>query len=139
MTGRMREWERPDQPKGSTVPKSSKRERVPSITVTAFVTSVLIQRETGGNLAELLTQLSRTIRARFSFHGKVKSASAEGRMSAWVLTLIPFVLAIMLMISSPGYLDVLIDDPQGHTIIGVAFGLLLTGILWIRRLIRIDY
>jgi tight adherence protein B len=113
-------------------------ERMPSVTVTAFVTSVLIQRETGGNLSELLGQLSKTIRARFSFQGKVKSASAEGRMSAWVLTLIPFVLAAILTVTSPQYMLALVKDPLGHQVIGSAFGLLLLGILWIKRLIRID-
>jgi tight adherence protein B len=113
-------------------------ERMPSVTVTAFVTSVLIQRETGGNLSELLGQLSKTIRARFSFQGKVKSASAEGRMSAWVLTLIPFVLAALLTVTTPGYMLALIKEPLGHQLIGAAFGLLLLGILWIKKLIRID-
>ncbi len=113
-------------------------ERMPSVTVTAFVTSVLIQRETGGNLAELLRQLSATIRARFSFQGKVKSASAEGRMSAWVLVLIPFILAAMMAVSNPEYMAVLTRDPEGHKLIAAAFGLILVGILWIRRIIRID-
>lgn len=113
-------------------------ERMPSITVTAFVTSVLIQRETGGNLTELLGQLSRTIRERFAFQGKVRSASAEGRASAWVLTMIPFVLTAMLTATSPDYIVELVREPTGHKLIGAAFGFIIVGILWIKRIIRID-
>lgn len=113
-------------------------ERMPSITVTAFITSVLIQRETGGNLTELLGQLSKTIRERFAFQGKVKSASAEGRMSAWVLTMIPFVLAALLTATSPEYIAPLIRDQEGHKLIAISFGFITVGILWIRRIIRID-
>ncbi|MDP9655041.1 UNVERIFIED_ORG: tight adherence protein B [Pseudomonas putida] len=113
-------------------------ERMPSMTVMMLVTSILIHRETGGNLTEVLERLSRLIRGRFRFQRKIKTLSAEGRMSAWVLVAIPFVLAIAIIVTSPSYLPVLINDPMGHKLIIGAFGAMLVGIFWIKKIIRIQ-
>jgi tight adherence protein B len=113
-------------------------ERVPNITLMTLVTAVVVQRETGGNLAETLNKISSVIRGRFRFNRKVKTLSAEGRMSAWILTMIPFVLFILIMLTTPSYLPVLLQEPAGLKIIGVAFFLQVVGILWIRRVIRIE-
>ncbi|RON11285.1 secretion system protein [Pseudomonas brassicacearum] len=113
-------------------------ERMPSMTVMMLVTSILIHRETGGNLTEVLERLSRLIRGRFRFQRKVKTLSAEGRMSAWVLVAIPFVLAALILITTPTYLPVLINDPIGHKLIIGAFCAMLVGIVWIRKIIRIQ-
>jgi tight adherence protein B len=113
-------------------------ERMPSMTVMMLVTSILIHRETGGNLTEVLERLSRLIRGRFRFQRKVKTLSAEGRMSAWVLVAIPFVLAIAIIVTSPSYLPVLVNDPTGHKLIIGAFVAMLIGIIWIRKIIRIQ-
>ncbi|WP_085715502.1 type II secretion system F family protein [Pseudomonas sp. B28(2017)] len=113
-------------------------ERMPSMTVMMLVTSILIHRETGGNLTEVLERLSRLIRGRFRFQRKVKTLSAEGRMSAWVLVAIPFVLAIAIIVTSPSYLPVLVNDPTGHKLIIGAFVAMLIGIFWIRKIIRIQ-
>jgi len=113
-------------------------ERMPSMTVMMLVTSILIHRETGGNLTEVLERLSRLIRGRFRFQRKIKTLSAEGRMSAWVLVAIPFVLAIAIIVTSPSYLPVLINDPTGHKLIIGAFVAMLVGIFWIKRIIRIQ-
>ncbi|ALH99794.1 secretion system protein [Pseudomonas sp. FW306-02-F02-AA] len=113
-------------------------ERMPSMTVMMLVTSILIHRETGGNLTEVLERLSRLIRGRFRFQRKVKTLSAEGRMSAWVLVAIPFVLAAVILITSPSYLPVLTNDPLGHKLIIGAFCAMLVGIVWIRKIIRIQ-
>ena len=113
-------------------------ERVPSVTMMSFVTAVLVQRETGGNLAEVLDQISRVVRGRFKFYRKVRSLSAEGRMSAWVLALVPLALFGLISISSPDYLPVLTHDPMGHKLIMAAAGLALVGVLWIRKLLRIE-
>jgi len=113
-------------------------ERVPSITLMAFVTSVLVQKETGGNLAEILDNISRVIRGRFKFHRKVKTLSAEGRLSAWILSLVPFGLFVMIYITTPNYLDILVESEDGRQLI-VASGVAMTlGILWIRRLLKIE-
>jgi tight adherence protein B len=113
-------------------------ERVPSVTMMSFVTAVLVQRETGGNLAEVLDQISQVVRGRFKFYRRVRTLSAEGRMSAWVLALVPLVLFACISYTAPGYLPVLIHDPIGRKLIMVAFGLGLVGVLWIRRLLRIE-
>ena len=113
-------------------------QRMPSMTVMMLVTSILIHRETGGNLTEVLERLSRLIRERFRFQRKVKTLSAEGRMSAWVLVSVPFVLAAAILLFSPKYLPVLINDPFGRQLIMGAFGSMLVGIFWIRKIIRIE-
>ena len=113
-------------------------ERVPSMNVMAFVTSILVQKETGGNLTELLSKISAVIRGRFKLSRKVKSLSAEGRMSAWVLTLIPFILFIMIMLTTPDYLVILTDSPQGLKLITISSAGMIIGIYWLRRIIRIE-
>ncbi|MGE8178113.1 type II secretion system F family protein [Pseudomonas fluorescens] len=113
-------------------------ERMPSMTVMMLVTSILIHRETGGNLTEVLERLSRLIRGRFRFQRKIKTLSAEGRMSAWVLVAIPFILAALILITTPSYLPVLTNDPIGHKLIIGAFCAMLVGIVWIRKIIRIQ-
>ncbi len=113
-------------------------QRIPSMSLVAVVTVVLIQRETGGNMAEILDKIAAIIRGRFRFQRKVRTLSAEGRMSAWVLSLSPFALAAMLWISSPDYLPMLTKDPLGRQIIAVAFVGTIIGIFWMRRIIRID-
>jgi tight adherence protein B len=102
------------------------------------VTSILIHRETGGNLTEVLERLSRLIRGRFRFQRKVKTLSAEGRMSAWILVAIPFVLAAVIVFTTPKYMPLLFNDPVGHKLIFGAFVSMLLGIFWIRKIIRIQ-
>ncbi|MWV16767.1 secretion system protein [Pseudomonas sp. L-22-4S-12] len=113
-------------------------ERMPSMTVMMLVTSILIHRETGGNLTEVLGRLSSLIRGRFRFQRKVKTLSAEGRMSAWVLMAVPFVLTVVIAVTTPSYLPVLIKDPFGQKLIVTSFVAMLLGIFWIRKIIRID-
>jgi tight adherence protein B len=104
----------------------------------ALVTSVSVQRETGGNLAEILDQIAKVVRGRFRFERKVRTLSAEGKMSAWVLALVPLGLVVMMSISSPNYLPVLLTNPTGHKMLYGAGILAVVGILWIRRIIRIE-
>lgn len=113
-------------------------ERMPTITVMALVTSVLVQKETGGNLAEILEQISNVIRGRFKFQRKVKTLSAEGRLSAWILCLVPFALVILLSVTTPDYLPVLVEDERGRKFIIYAFAGMLAGIWWVRKIIRIS-
>jgi len=113
-------------------------ERVPNITLMTVVIAVIVQRETGGNLAETLANISSIVRGRFRFQRKVRTLSAEGRMSAWVLAMIPFVLFMGLMVTSPSYLTPLITEPAGIKIISIAFVLIIIGIFWLRRIIRIE-
>lgn len=113
-------------------------QRVPSVTVMALVTSVLVQRETGGNLAEILDQIGKVVRGRFRFDRRVRSLAAEGKMSAWVLAMVPLALVCMLSIASPGYLPILLTDPTGHKMIFAAGILGIVGVFWIRNVIRIE-
>ena len=112
--------------------------RVPSVTVMALVTSVLVQRETGGNLAEILDQISAVVRGRFRFQRKVRTLSAEGRMSAWVLAMVPLALVVVLSVATPHYLPVLLQKQIGHDLIYGALGLFVIGVFWISRVIRIE-
>ncbi|MNN84377.1 hypothetical protein D3C81_2015330 [compost metagenome] len=86
----------------------------------------------------MLERLSRLIRGRFRFQRKVKTLSAEGRMSAWILVAVPFVLAIVILLTTPKYLPMLINDPMGRKMIIGAFSAMLIGIFWIRKIIRIQ-
>lgn len=112
-------------------------ERVPSVSLMAVVTAVLIQRESGGNLVEVLDRIASIVRGRFRFQRRVKTLSAEGRMSAWILTLFPFVMTGVISITSPKYLPALIKDPTGRTLIMAGFVFMIIGIFWIRNIVRI--
>jgi tight adherence protein B len=113
-------------------------ERVPSVTVMALVTSILVQRETGGNLAEILERISAVVRGRFKLQRKVKTLSAEGRMSAWILALVPLVLFAVIWVTTPEYLPVMIESEAGKKMIIYAAVSGVIGIYWIGRVIRIE-
>jgi tight adherence protein B len=113
-------------------------ERVPSVTVMALVTAVLVQKDTGGNLAETFERIAAVIRGRFKLHRRVRTLSAEGRLSAWILALVPLVLFVAISITSPDYLPLLFRDPMGKNLIAGAVVLGVIGILWIRRILRIQ-
>ncbi len=113
--------------------------RLPSVTVMAFVTAILVQKETGGNLAEILSQLSTVIRSRFKFQRKVKTLSAEGRMSAWVLAFIPLGLFMFFAIFNPAYLDMMFEDERGQKMLTFAAIWSVIGMYFLRRIIRIEF
>lgn len=111
--------------------------RVPSTDLSYFVIAVLIQRETGGNLAELLANISALIRARLKLLGTVRVLSAEGRLSGWVLTLLPFALGLVLQIINPKFLSTLWTDPLGIKMVAVAMCLMVFGIFMMWRITKI--
>lgn len=113
-------------------------ERVPSVTLKALVVAVLLQRETGGNLAELLAKISGVLRGRFRFERKVRTLSAEGRLSAVILMAVPFVLFGMVYMTTPSYVAELVQNSTGHTMIAISTILMVIGIVWVRKLTRID-
>jgi tight adherence protein B len=112
-------------------------ERTPSVSLRSLATAILVQRETGGNLAEILEKITKVMRDRARFQRRLRTLTAEGRMSGWVLGSIPFFLAGMLQLSSPTYLAILITDPTGHTVLAVAFSLLAIGAFWISRVTKV--
>ncbi len=103
-----------------------------------FATSVIIQKDTGGNLAELLSNLSETIRARYRFQGKLRALTAEGRASAVILSLLPLVFAFVLEFMNPSYLVPLVRHPTGQLLLGYALLSWVAGVVWLTRLMRID-
>lgn len=111
--------------------------RVPSTDLRYFVIAVLIQRETGGNLSELLDNISKIIRERIKLLGQIRVLSAEGRMSAWVLGLLPFGAAAMIQLSNPGFLSVLYTDPAGRKMVATALVMMIFGVFAMRKIINI--
>lgn len=111
--------------------------RVPSTDLSYFVIAVLIQHETGGNLSELLGNISSIIRERLKLMMTVQVLSAEGRLSAWILTLLPFGLAFVLQIVNPQFLSVLWTDPIGIKMVAIALGMMVLGIYVMSRIIKI--
>jgi tight adherence protein B len=111
--------------------------RVPVPDVSYFVVAVLIQRESGGNLAELLDKIASIVRERLKLLGEVRTLSAEGRLSAIILTALPFGVALVINLVNPTYMDLLWSDPTGLKLVGVALFMMLMGILWMRSIIDI--
>jgi tight adherence protein B len=112
-------------------------DRVPLVDVRFFVSAVLLQRETGGNLTEILSSLATLIRSRFRLKGQVKAMSSQGRITALVLTVLPIVLAIGFTIISPDYLQGMARDPVGrYMILGAVVGQIV-GYLIMKRIVNI--
>ena len=113
--------------------------RVPVLDARFFVTAVLTQRESGGNLAEVLDNLSSVMRERFKVKRQIRVISAHGRLSGWILSLIPPSLAAFLFWIQPGFMRILIDDPLGLRLVMIAICLQLLGTYIISRLVKIEY
>lgn len=112
-------------------------ERVPLIDVRFFVTALLVQKETGGNLAELLDELSRLIRERFRIYREVKVRTAQGRLTAAVLIALPFLMLIVMEFLNPEYIKPLWTDPIGPIMLIAAVGLQILGSLIIWKIVQI--
>lgn len=111
--------------------------RIPSTDLRYFVIAVLIQRETGGNLTEVLRNLSTLIRERFKLLEKVQVLAAEGKLSAWIVGALPFVVGSIINVINPEFMQVLWTDPMGSQMIGGMLVLMMLGALWMRQIIRI--
>lgn len=112
-------------------------QRVPSVLIMALITAVLVQRESGGNLAEVLEKIASVIRGRFRFQRRVRTLSAEGRISAWVLTMTPFVLFVLISLVSPNYMPMLTESPRGGDIILIALVMIVIGVFWIKKILNL--
>jgi tight adherence protein B len=112
-------------------------DRVPSTDVRYFVVAVLIQRESGGNLTEILTNLSNLIRQRAKLLAKIRVLSSEGRLSAWILGLMPFGLAGVMNLVNPEFMSLLWTDPIGISLIEYMLALMAIGALIMRKIVRI--
>lgn len=111
--------------------------RVPSDDLRYFIIAVLIQRETGGNLTELLDSISALIRARLKLMGTIRVLSAEARLSGWILGLLPFGLVVILNIINPKFMSILWTDPAGLKLVWTMLAMMVLGVFWMRRVIRI--
>jgi tight adherence protein B len=111
--------------------------RIPLTDLRYLVIAVLIQRESGGNLAEILGNIAHIIRGRLKLLAQVRVLSAEGRMSAWVLGVLPFAVMAVMSVANPGYISVLWTDPAGIRLLWFSLGMIVLGVLWLRRVIHI--
>jgi tight adherence protein B len=102
-----------------------------------FVISVILQKETGGNLAEILESIARLVRERFKFQGKVRALSAEGRLSSVLLVAIPFFLAGLILILNPDYIRALKDEPIGNMMVVGALIMMIIGVVILKKMIRL--
>jgi tight adherence protein B len=112
-------------------------ERVPSLDARFFTSSVLLQKQTGGNLSEILTRLAYVIRERFRLKGQVKAASAHGRLTATVLTVLPIATMLGMMVVAPSYLRSMAADSDGKWLIGGAIFAQVLGNFFIKKIINI--
>jgi tight adherence protein B len=112
--------------------------RVDSPELKFFVTSVIIQHETGGNLVEMLQRISEVIRRKFRFREKVKTLSAEGKLSAIILVALPFLIATAIIALNPEYIMVLVSDPIGPYAIAIALTMMSIGSFVMYKLVQLD-
>jgi tight adherence protein B len=111
-------------------------ERVPSQDLRVLVTGILVQKETGGNLVEILDRTAHTIRERLRIQGEIRTHTAQGRLTGYILCALPIVMLLVINFINPGYSNVLTETPTGHMISYIGIGLLITGGLIIRHIIN---
>jgi tight adherence protein B len=111
-------------------------DRVPSQDLRVLVTGMLVQKETGGNLAEILDRTANTIRERLKIHGEIKTHTAQGRMTGWILCALPIVMLVAINLINPGYSDMLFNTSIGKMLSYIGIFLLITGGVIIRQIIN---
>jgi tight adherence protein B len=116
---------------------SNMARRLPTLDVEFFASAVAIQRETGGNLAEIMDKLGHVIRERFRILGQIRVFTIQGRMSGFILSLMPIVMALVIYMINPDYILTLFKEKLGWYIVGTAVGLQVVGIIVIRKIVNI--
>ena len=111
--------------------------RIECVDLRFFVTTLIVQRETGGNLAEILESISRLIRQRFELLGKVSALSAEGRLSGLVLILLPFGIGSLLWFLNPSYMNLLVTDELGKNMLMISAVLMVLGGIIMKKMVAI--
>jgi tight adherence protein B len=111
--------------------------RVPLPDLQFLVTAILVQKETGGNLAEILDKTSGVIRERARLKGQLRIYTAQGRLTSWILGLLPFIMFVLLSVVNPKYTHVLIEDPLGQQLVIVGLVLMALGFYVIRKIVNI--
>ncbi len=112
-------------------------DRIPNLDLKFFVTALILQRQTGGDLAEILDKIGQLIRERFQIWGQIQALTGEGRLSGLVLLGLPFVLLIVVYRLNPDYVMVLFKDPAGKQMLAVAAFMQVLGALMIRKIVNI--
>lgn len=112
--------------------------RIPSLDLQFFISAVLLQKRTGGNLAEILDKLAYVIRERFKLRGKIKAISAHGRMTGTALSLIPCVVGGLMFWVNPEYIKFFFEDETGNLMAGAAVGLQILGYIIINQIVKIE-
>jgi tight adherence protein B len=112
-------------------------QRVPLMDLRYFVVAVLVQREAGGNLTEALSNLARLIRERLKLHARLRVLTAEGRLSAWILALMPFMLFALICTFNRPFMEPLWTDPLGVSMVRILLCMMLLGTLWLRRITHV--
>src|SRR5688572_31669036 len=113
-------------------------ERIPLLDVKFFATAVLIQRETGGNLAEILDNLASVVRERFKIRRQVRVHTAHGRFTGYVLMALPAALGVALSFISPDHMKLLFQERMGQMMLIAAMVMQTVGYIWIRQVIKIE-
>ena len=112
--------------------------RVPLLEVHFFVSSVLLQKRTGGNLSELLDKLASLIRERFKLRGRIKAISAHGKITATTLSIIPMGVAFLMFYTNRDYIEFFVKDPAGNQMAGVAIFFQVVGYLIMKKIVTIE-
>ncbi len=111
-------------------------DRVPSADLRVLVTAILVQKDTGGNLAEILDRTVAVIRDRLRIQGEIRVQTAQGRLTGWILSALPVVMLVLINLVNPGYSDILLHDPTGRKLIYVSLGMLTIGAMIIRHIVN---
>jgi tight adherence protein B len=111
--------------------------RVPSADLQIVITAMLVQKETGGNLVDILDRTTAVLRDRVRIQGELRIHTAQGRLTGWILCLLPVVMFCLISVANPGYTDVLIHDPVGRKLTYTGIGMMVMGGLLIRKIVRI--
>ncbi len=113
-------------------------ERVESVDLDLAITAMIIQRQVGGNLSEVLDNITTTIRERIRIMGEIRTLTAQGRVSGWIVAFLPVGLAVTMFLINPGYIQPLFTHPLGRFILGLAAGMQLVGFILIRRIVNVQ-
>ena len=114
-------------------------DRVAIMDVRILVTAILVQKEVGGNLTDILEQIAETMRARFNLRRQVRIYTAQGRMSGYTLAVLPVLVGLIIMLINPSYLSTLFINPIGQAMLAGGIMLQFIGLLWIRKIVDIQY
>jgi tight adherence protein B len=108
------------------------------VDVRIFITAVLVQREVGGNLSEILDNITTTIRDRFRIRRQLRTYTAQGRLSGMVVAAMPIAVGLIIFLMNPDYIRILFEHPMGKTLLTFGVTMQILGFLWIRKVVNIE-